>query len=865
LIVAAGTKLAMEHYHVANEEWVELREVAPERGDAQRWVLEDETAWEVDTTKEFKIYNSKADKWLYAESDTVPRVGAWSDSSRQIWRLTKVQRTADGRQIYSVVSAHPGGKALSMPNVANDQPLTLGGANDKWHVTRMDGGAFRLRAEGVGGGVRFDMSTRGPGDAEGLVTAYQEVWNEHGANQEWVLIDKRECTIVPGARYAIISDAGLALTDEPGADSQHGTVTLREADNRPQQAWRFIYDAVTEAFSVVVSNTANTNIERVLEVEDDSMAEGARVQTNDRRVQQWRPASYVGQQKYTLASRGSGLVLDATSDQDGCDIVQWSANGERHQTFHLVELHDGRTISTEGVVTLDFTPVTIKSIKVPAGLRVTLYDGPRLTGATRVLLEDAQDLGAFKVASMFVEPVATLRSGGGATWYLGIGEYTKAALGDLGVGYGVLSSIDVPQGMQVELFDADDFAGEQRVISFGAPSLADVGVGAVQSIRVKAAGVVVPREALRYGDVISLRAQRSDTGQLTVKPDRPWPLVAWGNGGPQTQFRVVRAGTTRFKDLVCYGDVIGLQSLHAKDTQGYLYVSVASSGATKCEYQGPQAPAQFVLVRAASGTSRTFVSRGDVLALFNESTKLYISANDGQGQELKAMGELKSWEGWKVDQVWPVDAPSAATQSASVDGSPSAEAVQSPSFLEPGSPGSFSPLRLVGPRWAVGPSERSITCVEDACGAAVCVADGGMLSVCGAAATGVGYCAVDITAVGACGAAFALQAICGVDVAGLGLCGTAASGVALCGADLCGAAACGAAACGGALCGAAACGSNAGNGMCGVDTCSVDGSIVNACPADICGANACLINLCPADVCAADACLIDLIPVIPGI
>lgn len=915
-IFLAGTNKVMHHQNEANQEWIRLVEDSPDGGDLNRWILEDETAWEADATKEYKIYNPTAEKWLHAMSESEPRLGDWEDTSRQLWRLAKLERTADGRQIYSVASTAFPGRALSMPNVANDSPLTLGGANSIWHVALVDDGAFRLRAEGVGGSDRYDMSTRGPEDSANLVTAYVEVWNEHQGNQEWALVDRRECTVEPGKRYLILTENGLALTDEPRDGTTTGVVKEQECTNRPEQFWRFEHDAVSNAYFIV-----NMSTNRVIEVQNKSTADNAPLQTSTAREQRWR-IDFVSTNKYTLTADHSGKILDAAGMVTGCHPVQWAAvEGAPNQKWRVVEMHDGRVISPEGLVPLDFSPVAIQSLRIPSGLRVTLYDGPHLSGSSKVLLADTSDIGAFHVVSMVVEPIATLRTASGVAGHLGIGEYTTKALSDLGINVAGLTSIDVPQGMQVELFSADDFYGEQRVLSFGAPPLADAGVTTVASIRVKAAGVVVPRETLRYGDIITLHSQRKDYHQLTVDDGSVF-VVAWGNGGPQTQFRIVRAGATRFKDLVCYGDVVGLQSLY---NDQYVYIDADHEQTKHDILSCEDARAKFTLVRAAAGTSRSFVSRGDVLAFFEAAHSWYLSANNiGTTQHLKPMDHLEAWEGWKIQHVWPVDAAGTGTWSAPVDGSTtttrSAPLEEGAALVEDGSeqrragkakgaagaeqgrgaavradrardahparegrrvasvepvlssgslarslPGSFSPLRFTGARSGSEAFETRLYCGEDACGAAACFADGGMLSVCGAAATGIGFCGVDIAAVGVCGLAASLQAICGIDVAGVGLCAVAASGVAVCGADFCGAAACGAAACGGAACGAAACGANAGNGPCGVDACSVDGSIISACPADICAANACLINLCPADACAADACLIDLIPIIPGI
>ncbi len=501
LIVAAGTNLAMEHYHEANEEWVELQEVAPERGDLQRWVLEDETAWEVDTTKEYKLYNRGAEKWLHAHSASEPRVSDSQDTLQQIWRFTKAARTADGWQIYSVESLSYPGKALSMPHVANEQPLCLGGANARWFVVRTDDGSFRLRAEGVAG--PWDMTTRGLEDTTGVVTAYEEVWNEYHGNQEWVLVDRNECTVAPDKRYVITSDSGLALTEQSDASATYGSVYEREVDHRPEQTWRIEHDAAADAYHVI-----NTSSNRVLEVQGKSMVDGARVQTSNLGEQHWR-LNFLRSNTYTLTAVHSGMVLDGTINTVGCIVNQVPPHGGANQTWHVIEIRDGRVISDTHMTALDFSPVAIRSLQVPDGVRVTLFDGPHLSGASKVLLDDASDIGAFNVVSLLVEPIATLRTASDTTWQLGIGEYTSAALSDLGINPAELTIINVPQGMQVEVFDVDDFYGEQRVLYFNAPTLAQAGVTGVKSIRVKAAGVVVPAETLRYGDIITLHSQRS--------------------------------------------------------------------------------------------------------------------------------------------------------------------------------------------------------------------------------------------------------------------------------------------------------------------------------------------------------------------
>lgn len=119
---------------------------------------------------------------------------------------------------------------------------------------------------------------------------------------------------------------------------------------------------------------------------------------------------------------------------------------------------------------------SLSSIKIPRGLRVTLYELPGLEGRSAVLM---QDTGAdFLTSHQFNDLTASVKvekipaedlqitiftdNFSGSNKVLQPGRYTSK---DLGIPDNQLSSVKIPAGMKVTLYENDNFTGRSLILS----------------------------------------------------------------------------------------------------------------------------------------------------------------------------------------------------------------------------------------------------------------------------------------------------------------------------------------------------------------------------------------------------------------
>lgn len=115
----------------------------------------------------------------------------------------------------------------------------------------------------------------------------------------------------------------------------------------------------------------------------------------------------------------------------------------------------------------------ISSVKVPPGWRVTLFQHAGFAGQTKVLTASASSLPGFNdnTSSIVVEGPAVVfehNNFGGRSQVLPPGRYDLA---QLSIGNDVISSVKVPFGLRVTLFEHAGFKGQTRVLVNDAPSL----------------------------------------------------------------------------------------------------------------------------------------------------------------------------------------------------------------------------------------------------------------------------------------------------------------------------------------------------------------------------------------------------------
>lgn len=577
----------------------------------------------------------------------------------------------------------------------------------------------------------------------------------------------------------------------------------------------------------------NQNSDLVAAVSGQSLSDGAKII----------------QQKWTNASTQQWSIMTVSDYRQGQGFAAYATLYE-HRNY-------GGTRQNLGIGAYDLHALTIgndvvSSLKVPDGLRVTLYEDQNFRGSKRQYTSDTDWVGDDfndKTSGVLVEQIATVYRDpnySGEKQELGIGSYR---LKDLSLGNDQISSLKVPQGLMVTLYEDENFKGKFNIFTHDHPDLRKDGLlnDKTSSIKIKAVGVFMPVGSLKFGDKVIL--QNTHTQKLLMDKAGGGVSIE-GNLSDgileSEQFTLVRSGHTKSKSYLSFGDVISL-----KDKYNH-YLEATPDGKFKASNATLTDAAKLVLVRSGKSMHNNFVSPGDIIAF-----KTY------RGNFMQSRGS---------------------------------EVVQSTKGNVIGAEAKFL-IKTREKTTAISPqthhhtpTETSVcgaeACAVDECGAAACGVAVGGLAACGIAAEGLSICGADFAAISVCGAAASAAGICGADIGGATVSGVSAGGVGVCSADACGAAGCGAAACGAAACGAAACGADACGGAaslvgaelanaCGVDVATVEANVVDVCSAeasivdvsivDLCAANACAINLCPIDACAADACAIDIIPIVPFI
>ncbi len=167
-----------------------------------------------------------------------------------------------------------------------------------------------------------------------------------------------------------------------------------------------------------------------------------------------------------MNDRASSAIVERGASWAGISLHENDHFGGREQ--RLAEgRHDAAALQFKG---------SVSSVKVPPGLSVSLYDQPGFAGRKLVLTTHATTLGSFndKTASVKVEKVAAQPADAGVTLFadpnfagksqvLAVGRYDVA---QLGIADETLSSLRVPKGLVVTLYEHSGFRG--RSVSFTA-------------------------------------------------------------------------------------------------------------------------------------------------------------------------------------------------------------------------------------------------------------------------------------------------------------------------------------------------------------------------------------------------------------
>ncbi len=636
-------------------------------------------------------------------------------------------------------------------------------------------------------------------------------------------------------------------------------IKIEQSDWRQKRRQLWKIEAVDDGYFRIRSTASD----KVMGVRGDALADGAPItQTHWRgsHNQQWS-VEHIGQSRIKFTARHSGKVLSIADDstEAGAQLVQlpWSyelgqqwllsiatdlrinQGYDARATIYEHGNYEGRE-QTLGVGSYEMGELsigndTLSSVRVPDGLRVNLFEDAGFRGRSRSFTSDASWVGDdFNdvVSSVSVEMVVTLFENGvyaGRSQKLGVGVYDIDEL-RAGVGNDTVSSVKVPQGMMVSLYEHAGFVGRVRTFTESVPWVGDDFNDMASSVVVKATGLVIPNGAIKYGDTVALKSYHGTY------------LVAEADGranadraalGPWEQFRIVRSGPSTLANYVSYGDLVSLESHHGR------YLVAESDGSANANREKIGGWERFRVWRTGDSLHGSFVTIGDTISLESYHGRFLVAESDGRANANRE--KVGGWERWRIET------PTFDSGTVGACGLQTCGEAEGISYCGAQAAGvAFCGLEVCG---------------ADACDEATCSTAFSLIGACGAAAAAIAVCGADIAGLAACGADIAAVAICGIVAEGVGVCGADACAAAACAADVCGAAACPAAACGLAACFSDACVVEA----TAAEVCSFEAALIDTCPIDACGANVCGINLCPIDACGADACFIDLIPIIPGI
>ncbi|MCD4840802.1 MAG: Cys-every-fifth RiPP peptide CefA [Methanosarcinales archaeon] len=449
------------------------------------------------------------------------------------------------------------------------------------------------------------------------------------------------------------------------------------------------------------------------------------------------------------------------------------------------------------------------------------------------------------------------RDYGGRSQKLGQGRYNMS---QLSIGNDTLSSLKVPDGLMISLYENADFKGDIKSATEDTPWVGDDFNYKISAIVVQLAAVLYQHRDYQ-GKSQGLTLGRYNMNQLAIGNDTLSSLKVpsglkvtlnehadfTGNTKTFTQNtgwvgddfndKISAIEVSLFKvsipeTVLMYGDTIALRSQHEK------YLVAESNGDLNANKDKVEEWEKFSLIRSGETKHNVLVSFGDTVSLRSHHNQYVVAEQDGLvNANSSDIGGLEKWtiiRSGKTQHKSFVCSSDIITLKSSYGKYMVAEA--------DGRANANSDAIDTWEKWII------LNCRQTP----FIVSGGEETSDQSAEATidSLTY-AADACAGDACGGAACSEAACGGDA-----CGGAACSEAACAGDACAGDACGGAACGADACGADACGGAA----CGGDACAGD-----ACGADACGGNVCIINLCPLDACALDACALDVIPIIPGI
>lgn len=279
---------------------------------------------------------------------------------------------------------------------------------------------------------------------------------------------------------------------------------------------------------------------------------------------------------------------------------------------------------------------TIGSLQIPDDYIVVLYEKANYQGKHKTFGMDIDDVTIdFEVSAFAVQPAIRLFSENnyrGSRQFLPSGRYRVSALTDMGGG--LPASIKIPKDLQVILFQEDNFQGEREVLNEDTDSLDE-------RCRFNAASLmVVPRpkgmnmDAVAFGDSVAFRQFNGEF--ISIIADGGLQAVSEFIGEPQ-RFTMVRSGSSRHDQFLCFGDIISLRSVDGR------YLGVTKDGDFSITGNVIEKAQQFILYRSGKTHHNAAANNGDVISLksclndryvgIDEQKKLYSKSTEIYDEE----------------------------------------------------------------------------------------------------------------------------------------------------------------------------------------------------------------------------------------
>jgi hypothetical protein len=265
----------------------------------------------------------------------------------------------------------------------------------------------------------------------------------------------------------------------------------------------------------------------------------------------------------------------------------------------------------------------LSSLKVPAGLHVTLYEQADFKGRRKAISRNTAWVGDdFNnvTSGIVVQLAARLyrhKNYRGRSKSLPVGRYNMS---DVVIGNNALSSIKIPSGLAVTLYEHADCKGKMKTFTQDTASVARDFARKTSSIEVLVLSFFIPSNVLMFGDTIALR---SFHGKYMGAETDGSLNASRQEAGPWEKFTITRSGNTRHNSFISYGDTISLKTVHNN------YVGAETDGTVNANRDAIGSQETFTITRSGRSRSKSFVCAGDTISLKTVHNKYVGAETDG--------------------------------------------------------------------------------------------------------------------------------------------------------------------------------------------------------------------------------------------